>query len=246
MVPSAPPGLREGETSLLQDRIFNNEINIAIERTREGYERMTFREALKAAAYDLGNARDVYRCFVCRVSSSRVDAGLVWARAWRWSPHATLMWAMGSGRMPVSAWVNWCVAWVVHYFIGIGLHIGISPRLSRYMVAASRGGGVHPAGGKHLKPGGKSGPMRASSCPMACPSPARCSHKTRPACALPPMAAAPAHLPLPRPPTHPPHTRRFAVGPEGMHAAHVRRYIEVFTLLMVPIIPHTAEHIWWG
>lgn len=56
-----PPGLREGEARLLQDRIFDNEINIAIERTKEAYQGMMFREALKMAAYDLGNARDVYR-----------------------------------------------------------------------------------------------------------------------------------------------------------------------------------------
>lgn len=31
---------------------------------QEAYERLTFREALKSAAYDLGNARDVYR-FAC-------------------------------------------------------------------------------------------------------------------------------------------------------------------------------------
>jgi len=57
-------GLREGEPSTLYDRIFANAINIAIAKTKDAYEKLTFREALKAAAYDLGNARDVYR-FAC-------------------------------------------------------------------------------------------------------------------------------------------------------------------------------------
>eukprot|EP00195_Chlamydomonas_chlamydogama_P014672 CAMPEP_0202900896 /NCGR_PEP_ID=MMETSP1392-20130828/12094_1 /ASSEMBLY_ACC=CAM_ASM_000868 /TAXON_ID=225041 /ORGANISM="Chlamydomonas chlamydogama, Strain SAG 11-48b" /LENGTH=1103 /DNA_ID=CAMNT_0049587353 /DNA_START=121 /DNA_END=3432 /DNA_ORIENTATION=- len=54
-------GLREGEPSTIQDKVFANEINIAIVRTREAYDRMLFREALKTAGYDLSNARDVYR-----------------------------------------------------------------------------------------------------------------------------------------------------------------------------------------
>lgn len=41
--------------------MFDNAINVAIAASRDAYERMAFREALKAAAYDLGNARDVYR-----------------------------------------------------------------------------------------------------------------------------------------------------------------------------------------
>ena len=59
--PSSPPGLREGPADLLADRVFDNAINIAIAAARDAFERMAFREALKAAAYDLGNARDVYR-----------------------------------------------------------------------------------------------------------------------------------------------------------------------------------------
>ena len=45
----------------MQDRVFANALNIAIVSTREAYDRMLFREALKCAAYDLGSARDVYR-----------------------------------------------------------------------------------------------------------------------------------------------------------------------------------------
>ncbi|KAG1663339.1 hypothetical protein FOA52_004101 [Chlamydomonas sp. UWO 241] len=55
-------GLREAGSPLtLPDRIFMNEITIAAVRTREMYDKMLFREALKIAAYDLGNARDTYR-----------------------------------------------------------------------------------------------------------------------------------------------------------------------------------------
>lgn len=37
---------------------------------------------------------------------------------------------------------------------------------------------------------------------------------------------------------------RFACGPEGMNRGLVLRYIEVSTLLLAPITPHTAEHVW--
>jgi hypothetical protein len=62
--PPAPaaPGLREGPPSTLHDRIFENEVSVAVFRAKAAYERLLFREALKVAAYDLGNARDVYRC----------------------------------------------------------------------------------------------------------------------------------------------------------------------------------------
>jgi len=54
-------GLREGEPSSLSDRIFSNAVSIAIIQTKDAYERMQFRDALKAAAYDLSIARDAYR-----------------------------------------------------------------------------------------------------------------------------------------------------------------------------------------
>ncbi|KAF8060524.1 leucine--tRNA ligase [Scenedesmus sp. PABB004] len=57
-------GLREGPPSSLFDRVFANELNIAVFRAREAYDRLLFREALKCAGYDLTNARDVYR-FAC-------------------------------------------------------------------------------------------------------------------------------------------------------------------------------------
>jgi leucyl-tRNA synthetase len=45
--------------------VFANEIAIAVLRTKEAYDRLLFREALKCAGYDLANARDIYR-WVCR------------------------------------------------------------------------------------------------------------------------------------------------------------------------------------
>lgn len=54
--------LREaGAEHTLQDRVFANEMCIAVVRCKEAYDAMLFREALKTAAYDLSNARDVYR-----------------------------------------------------------------------------------------------------------------------------------------------------------------------------------------
>ena len=56
-----PIGLREDGELTLQDRVFANEINIAVHKAKEAYDNMVFREALKISAYDLGGARDVYR-----------------------------------------------------------------------------------------------------------------------------------------------------------------------------------------
>eukprot|EP00882_Tetradesmus_deserticola_P018849 GHRQ01020244.1.p2 GENE.GHRQ01020244.1~~GHRQ01020244.1.p2 ORF type:complete len:117 (-),score=51.77 GHRQ01020244.1:1305-1655(-) len=37
---------------------------------------------------------------------------------------------------------------------------------------------------------------------------------------------------------------RFACGPEGMNRGLVLRYMELSCLLLVPITPHTCEHVW--
>ena len=37
---------------------------------------------------------------------------------------------------------------------------------------------------------------------------------------------------------------RFACGPDGGNRRLLVRYIEVSTLLLAPVCPHTAEHIW--
>jgi leucyl-tRNA synthetase len=54
-------GLREGPPTTLYDRVFENEVNIAVYQAKAAYEKLLFREALKAAGYDLANARDAYR-----------------------------------------------------------------------------------------------------------------------------------------------------------------------------------------
>lgn len=48
-----------------------------------------------------------------------------------------------------------------------------------------------------------------------------------------------SHMRLPAPVLH-----RFSCGPEGMHRGLVERYVEVSTLLLVPITPHTCDHVW--
>lgn len=61
---AAADTLRDEEPSSFLDRVLDNEINIAVHRTKAAYDRMLFREALKTGMYDLSNARDVYR-FAC-------------------------------------------------------------------------------------------------------------------------------------------------------------------------------------
>ncbi|MEW5307124.1 MAG: hypothetical protein WDW36_009540 [Sanguina aurantia] len=54
-------GLREGGAVTIHDRVFENEMNLAISAAKTAYDGLLFREALKIAAYDLQGARDVYR-----------------------------------------------------------------------------------------------------------------------------------------------------------------------------------------
>jgi leucyl-tRNA synthetase len=51
-------------TTTVHDRVFANALAVACHRARLAYDRLLFREALKAAGYDLLNARDAYR-FAC-------------------------------------------------------------------------------------------------------------------------------------------------------------------------------------
>ncbi|BDA46666.1 Leucine-tRNA ligase, cytoplasmic [Coccomyxa sp. Obi] len=60
---AAAGDLRSGELNFA-DRVFKNEIDSAIQETRQAYDGMMFREALKAGWYDLHKARDTYRSFV--------------------------------------------------------------------------------------------------------------------------------------------------------------------------------------
>ncbi|KAK1567022.1 hypothetical protein Q3G72_007314 [Acer saccharum] len=61
---AAESSLRTGPPSTYADRVFENEINIAVKMTEQHYENYMFREALKSGFYDLQAARDEYR-FSC-------------------------------------------------------------------------------------------------------------------------------------------------------------------------------------
>eukprot|EP00898_Chlorokybus_atmophyticus_P008880 jgi/Chlat1/8994/Chrsp94S08281 len=69
---AANAGLREGGNDTFADRVFANELNIAVSTTVDAYEHMMFREALKAGFYDLQNARDEYR-ISCGSAGMRQD-----------------------------------------------------------------------------------------------------------------------------------------------------------------------------
>lgn len=53
--------LRDEPPTTFLDKVFDNEMNIAIKGARAAYDRCMFREALKVGWYDLLNARDAYR-----------------------------------------------------------------------------------------------------------------------------------------------------------------------------------------
>uniref|UniRef100_A0A1J3IX15 leucine--tRNA ligase n=2 Tax=Noccaea caerulescens TaxID=107243 RepID=A0A1J3IX15_NOCCA len=60
-VVGAESSLRKGPPCTYADRVFENEMNIAIRLTEKAYENCLFREALKNGFYDLQAARDEYR-----------------------------------------------------------------------------------------------------------------------------------------------------------------------------------------
>ncbi|PKI71898.1 hypothetical protein CRG98_007709 [Punica granatum] len=72
---AADSSLRSGPPSTYADRVFANEINIAIKMTEQHYQDCMFREALKTGFYDLQAVRDEYR-FSC--SSGGMNHELVW------------------------------------------------------------------------------------------------------------------------------------------------------------------------
>ncbi|KAK4758384.1 hypothetical protein SAY87_019685 [Trapa incisa] len=72
---AAESSLRSGPPSTYADRVFANEINIAIKMAEQHYQNFMFREALKAGFYDLQAARDEYR-FSC--GAGGMNANLVW------------------------------------------------------------------------------------------------------------------------------------------------------------------------
>ncbi|KAL1720389.1 hypothetical protein EV715DRAFT_262713 [Schizophyllum commune] len=57
----AEPKMRHGELSSYHDKVFENEINELITITKEQYEQMNFKDALKHGFYELQSARDWYR-----------------------------------------------------------------------------------------------------------------------------------------------------------------------------------------
>lgn len=67
--------MRIGPPSTYADRVFANEINIAVKTTEQHFSNYMFREALKTGFYDLQAARDEYR-YSCGVGGYNRD--LVW------------------------------------------------------------------------------------------------------------------------------------------------------------------------
>ncbi|XP_010692415.2 leucine--tRNA ligase, cytoplasmic isoform X1 [Beta vulgaris subsp. vulgaris] len=69
---AADTTLRSGEPSTYADRVFENEINLAVKLTEQNYQSYMFREALKTGFYDLQTARDEYR-FSCGAGGMNRD-----------------------------------------------------------------------------------------------------------------------------------------------------------------------------
>ncbi|GAB4839099.1 hypothetical protein Ancab_028627 [Ancistrocladus abbreviatus] len=72
---AAEASLRVGPPSTYADKVFANEINLALKLTEQHYQSCMFREALKTGFYDLQAARDEYR-FSCGAGGMNRD--LVW------------------------------------------------------------------------------------------------------------------------------------------------------------------------
>lgn len=70
---AAPAATRTGEFTFA-DRVFDNEINAAVSSAGASYDKLLFREALKAAVYDLHAARDAWRVACGGDSASSTSA----------------------------------------------------------------------------------------------------------------------------------------------------------------------------
>uniref|UniRef100_A0A1D2A3Q3 leucine--tRNA ligase n=2 Tax=Auxenochlorella protothecoides TaxID=3075 RepID=A0A1D2A3Q3_AUXPR len=57
---AATQGMRDGPPATFWDRVFENEINAAVHRTKAAYDDMNFRDVVLAGWYALSNARDAY------------------------------------------------------------------------------------------------------------------------------------------------------------------------------------------
>ncbi|XP_020245845.1 leucine--tRNA ligase, cytoplasmic [Asparagus officinalis] len=72
---AAESSLRVGSPSTYADRVFANEIDIAVKSTERHYSEFMFREALKTGFYDLQTARDEYRL---SCGSGGMNRDLLW------------------------------------------------------------------------------------------------------------------------------------------------------------------------
>ena len=68
---------RKGPVSTFADRVFANEMNIAVKMTEKNYSEFMFREGLKTGFYDLQAARDEYR-FSCGKGEGGMNRDLLW------------------------------------------------------------------------------------------------------------------------------------------------------------------------
>ncbi|GAA5999875.1 hypothetical protein JCM5350_001327 [Sporobolomyces pararoseus] len=72
--------LRRGEANLLWDKIFENEINEAIEKSYQAYDKAMYKDALKTGFYELLNARDLYQVATSAEGGMHIDLALQFIR----------------------------------------------------------------------------------------------------------------------------------------------------------------------
>ncbi|GAA5885136.1 hypothetical protein JCM16303_005871 [Sporobolomyces ruberrimus] len=72
--------LRRGEANLLWDKIFENEINEAIEQSYQAYDKAMYKDALKTGFYQLLSARDLYQVATSAEGGMHVDLALRFIR----------------------------------------------------------------------------------------------------------------------------------------------------------------------
>ncbi|GAA5852819.1 hypothetical protein JCM5353_007630 [Sporobolomyces roseus] len=72
--------LRRGEANLLWDKIFENEINEAIEQSYQAYDKAMYKDALKMGFYQLLSARDLYQVATASEGGMHADLALRFIR----------------------------------------------------------------------------------------------------------------------------------------------------------------------
>ncbi|KAL7300784.1 hypothetical protein TKK_0006759 [Trichogramma kaykai] len=60
IVTASPESFRQEKSSTFNDRVFESEINLKIQETKENYDKMLFKEALKTGFYELQSSKDKY------------------------------------------------------------------------------------------------------------------------------------------------------------------------------------------